>query len=91
MLLIAAYDIADERRRTRLRKLLLTYGDGVQESVFECTLTVEQIARLKRQVREVIDARVDRVDYYALCASCAAKVEDAEGRPRPPKAAIVVV
>ncbi|HHP7244558.1 MAG TPA: CRISPR-associated endonuclease Cas2, partial [Elainellaceae cyanobacterium] len=38
MLVLVVYDIANNRRRQKLSKLLEGYGRRVQESVFECFL-----------------------------------------------------
>ena len=91
MLLVVAYDVADDRRRARLRKLLLGYGVPVQESVVECDLTPEQAQELRQRAAEVIARRADRIAYYPLCQQCAAKVRDGAGKRRqPPPVAIVV-
>lgn len=45
MLLVVAYDVANDRRRVRLHTLLLGYGDPVQESVFECMVTERKSKR----------------------------------------------
>ena len=85
MLVIVAYDIADDRRRVRLHTLLLGYGTALQESVFACELTERQARELKRQVRRLVRAGPDDVRYFPLCAACAAKAEDAHGVRRPPE------
>lgn len=90
MLLVVAYDVADDRRRVRLHTLLLGYGVPVQESVFECELSERQAARLKARVRRLLRPPADRVNYYALCAACARRAEDAAGRREPPAEVFVV-
>lgn len=91
MLLVVTYDIADDRRRTRLFTLLHGYGAPVQRSVFECDVTDEQYRELRQRVRRVIRPRVDDVRYYPLCARCAERVIDANGQRRdtPPDAIVV--
>ncbi len=91
MLLVVAYDVANDRRRVRLHTLLLGYGDAVQESVFECELTVRQVATLKREVARRIRPGADRVRYYPLCADCAELIEDETGARRPPPPLLHVV
>lgn len=91
MLLVVAYDIGDDRRRVRLRTLLLGYGVAVQESVVECEVTMAQQRALREAVGRVIDSTADQVAYYPLCQTCAAKVRDGRGRRRlPPPVAVVV-
>ena len=90
MLLVVAYDIADDRRRAKLHTLLLGYGVPVQESLFECELDEHDLRRLKQRVGRLVRPRRDRVSYYALCAGCAARVEDLAGpRPAAPPAYVV--
>ena len=43
-----AYDISECRRRRRLRRLLLGFGDPVQESVFLCWLDAARQRRFDR-------------------------------------------
>lgn len=71
---VVAYDISNDRRRTRLFKTLKRYGMAVQESVFECHLTADQFIRMRREVESVIDPRVDQVRYYDLCLKCVPRV-----------------
>ena len=91
MLVVVAYDIADDRRRVRLHTLLLGYGEAVQESVFECVLSARQRRALQRRVGRIVRPDVDRVRYYTLCAACAGKIEDGAGPPRAPAPAVYVV
>ncbi|MBA2277603.1 MAG: CRISPR-associated endonuclease Cas2 [Chloroflexia bacterium] len=91
MLLVVAYDVANDRRRVRLHTLLLGYGDPVQESVFECELTPRQAAALKREVARRVRPGADRVRYYALCADCAEHIEDETGARRPPPPLLHIV
>lgn len=84
MVLVVAYDIADDRRRVRLHTLLLGYGDPVQESVFECEVDARQARDLKRRARRIVRPGVDLVRYYPLCAACAARIEDRDGPAHPP-------
>jgi CRISPR-associated protein Cas2 len=74
MLWIIAYDIADNRRRYRVAKTLLGYGERVQESVFECHLDNAQLRRMQAAIRPLLDEREDRLRYYPLCGKDAALV-----------------
>lgn len=77
MFVLVTYDIADNKRRNRVAKFLLDYGVRVQESVFECDISIECFATVKRRLAKLIDTRVDCVRYYKLCANCIASVETA--------------
>lgn len=71
---VVAYDISDDRRRTRLHITLLGYGTPVQFSLFECWLSAAEAQKMKQAVAKIIRPRVDHVRFYALCAACASKV-----------------
>lgn len=75
MFIILAYDIPDNRRRTRLFKTLKRFGSPVQESVFEFHLDAGELLRLKRAIQTVIDPAEDQVRYYQLCPTCHARTE----------------
>ena len=75
MFLTISYDITDNRRRTRLAKLLSNYGQRVQKSVFECQIDDRQYLRLKRDIEALIDFAEDSVRYYFLCQRCRGNIE----------------
>lgn len=79
--IVVAYDISDDRRRTRLHDLLEDYGSPVQYSVFECVLTDKQIAQMQRRVRSKIKVTQDAVRYYRLCETCRGKIETTLASP----------
>ena len=76
---VIAYDISNDKRRTKLHNALLDHGTPVQYSVFECLLDEDGLARMKRAVGKIIRPRVDKVRYYYLCQSCLKKVEITSG------------
>jgi CRISPR-associated protein Cas2 len=90
--ILIVYDISDDRRRTKLHDLLLTYGSPVQYSVFECLLSPEEEIRMQKAVRRVIRPRKDAVRFYTLCADCVEKTRVTSGKEvlRPKKGAVVV-
>jgi CRISPR-associated protein Cas2 len=79
MFVVVAYDISDDRRRTRLHKHLKSFGTPVQYSVFECVLTEQELQRLKQTVRQTIKGDEDLVRYYWLCEGCCRKIEALNG------------
>ena len=46
--LLVAYDIADDRRRNRLHRLLRGFGEPLQKSVFICWVDRARRTRLER-------------------------------------------
>lgn len=64
MLLLVVYDIADNKRRTRLASFLEGYGHRVQESVFECFLSLSEVKKLFEQVKRRVKATEDNVRFY---------------------------
>lgn len=75
MLVIVAYDLPDDRRRTQLHNTLKQFGQHVQKSVVECWLEPRDILRLKQAVYEVVRERIDEVKFYYLCEACQRRVE----------------
>ena len=66
MFVVVAYDISHNRRRTRLAKILLDYGERVQESVFEAEVPPDLFAEMIARAQDVIDATEDTVRFYTL-------------------------
>lgn len=70
---VVAYDIASDRRRNRLVKILKGYGVRVNFSVFECSIDRDSFEELKTKVATVINKKKDSVLYYRLCQGCTRK------------------
>jgi CRISPR-associated protein Cas2 len=64
MLVLVVYDIADDKRRVKLATFLEGYGRRVQESVFECFLTLDEMRRLCELVGPKVKPEVDNVRFY---------------------------
>lgn len=89
--ILVAYDISDDKRRTKLHNALLNYGTPVQYSVFECRVTEAQWKALKARVRKVIRPRKDHVRYYELCAACVGRIQTTQaGEVTEVKEAVIV-
>jgi CRISPR-associated protein Cas2 len=58
---VVAYDISDDKRRLRLAKRLLTYGDRIQYSVFVADIKPARFTRLKAVISEIVDRNEDSV------------------------------
>jgi len=78
---VIAYDIPDDKRRTRVHKILLGYGKWTQYSLFECFLTRKDLILLQAKLGQHLVAAQDSVRFYPLCANCVSKVETIGGSP----------
>ena len=81
MCYVIAYDIPDDKRRTKVHQLLLGYGKWTQYSLFECFLTRKQLILLHAKLSEHLVEKQDSVRFYPLCANCLSKVETVGGEP----------
>ena len=77
---VVAYDVADDRRRARLHRVLEEYGVPVQESVFLLELPPSRWAEVRARARREIDGQEDDVRVWTLCASCGRRAAVWSGR-----------
>ncbi|MCS7283126.1 MAG: CRISPR-associated endonuclease Cas2 [Anaerolineae bacterium] len=89
-LYVVAYDIPDDRRRTRVHRVLSGFGKWTQYSVFECFLSEKERVMLMEKLGRVLKADEDSVRFYPLCAACVAKVETI-GSEKPKEERVFVV
>ena len=91
MFVIISYDIADDKRRSRIFKALKNFGQWMQYSVFECELEKMQFVKLRDRLDHLIDASEgDSIRFYFLCENCKQQVERIGGeKPRKEGAVIV--
>ncbi|WP_017326888.1 CRISPR-associated endonuclease Cas2 [Synechococcus sp. PCC 7336] len=75
MYFVVSYDVSDDKRRTKIHRVLKSYGQWMQFSLFECELTETQYAKLRMRLNQLIDAECDSVRFYFLCKCCRHKVE----------------
>ncbi len=75
MFVVISYDVSEDKRRTKIHKILKSYGQWMQYSVFECDLTLTQYAKLRSRLTKVIECDRDSIRFYFLCACCQGKVE----------------
>ncbi len=80
---VVCYDMADDVRRNRLVKVLLDYGQRVQESVFWVEAEDDLADRIRERVGRVIDTEEDSLWIVPLCAGCAKRVEVLGKKARP--------
>ena len=91
---IVAYDVPDDRRRNRLAKKLLSYGDRIQYSVFLADCKPAKLIRLRAAIEQIV---VRGEDSVLICDLGPVRLVDAArfafiGRERPitPLDAIVI-
>jgi len=73
MHILIAYDISDNRKRTRFHKFLKEFGLNTQKSVFECDLDRQGIQTVVSCAQKLIDPATDSVRIYRVCAACQRK------------------
>jgi CRISPR-associated protein Cas2 len=78
---IVAYDIPDDRRRTKIYKVLTGFGTWTQYSLFECFLSKKDFIQLKAKLAKHIEGTKDSIRFYPLCANCLDRVETVGGQP----------
>ena len=78
---VVAYDIPDDRRRTKLHEILTGFGKWTQYSLFECFLSRKDVILLQSKLGEHLIEAQDSVRFYPLCANCVEKVETIGGPP----------
>ncbi len=89
-LYVIAYDIANDRRRTKIHKTLSGFGEWTQFSLFECHLSEKEMLRLRERLDKLIKPEHDNVRFYPLCTACMAKV-DTVGSPKPAEKEVIIV
>lgn len=87
---VIAYDIPDDRRRTKVHQILMGFGKWTQYSLFECFLTRKELILLRSKLAQHLVAAQDSVRFYPLCASCVSRVETIGGSP-PSEALLFIV
>lgn len=58
---LVSYDIADDKRRTRVFDTMHDHGDHTQYSVFLCQLDPAELATLRATITPIIHDREDQV------------------------------
>jgi CRISPR-associated protein Cas2 len=70
MFFVVIYDIRDVKRLHKVAKVMESYGQRVQKSIFECELEGLAFLKMRTQVEHMIDPDEDSVKYFRLCSKC---------------------
>jgi len=68
-LVVIIYDIVDNKRRSKMAKTLLGYGERVQRSAFECHLTLRKYEAMISDALMFIDQKEDLLRVYRLAGN----------------------
>lgn len=79
MLVLLTYDVSTEtaagrRRLTHVAKKCLSYGQRVQNSVFECNIDWSQYLKLQNELKAIINKEEDSLRFYNLGNNYSEKV-----------------
>ena len=58
---LITYDVADDKRRTRIFETLKDHGDHVQFSVFFCELNAVELASLRSLLQPIVHDQEDQI------------------------------
>ncbi|MFO3716489.1 CRISPR-associated endonuclease Cas2 [Anaerococcus cruorum] len=80
MMVLITYDVNTKsasgiKRLRKVAKQCVNYGQRVQNSVFECSLTPAQLVNLKIKLLEIIDQDHDSIRFYNLGKNWQNRVE----------------
>lgn len=75
MKLLVAYDVSDDHRRERIVRILLDYGQRIQESVFWLEAETELIDKMRHRLRSQIDEADDSLWIVPVCEACLRRLE----------------
>jgi CRISPR-associated protein Cas2 len=89
-LYVIAYDIPNDRRRTKVHKTLCGFGEWTQYSLFECHLTDKELVALRGKLDKILKPEEDSVRFYHTCAACVAKALTI-GSERPAEKKVFIV
>lgn len=89
-LYVIAYDIPNDKRRTKIHKTLCGFGEWTQYSLFECFLDARDLVRLRDKLRQLLDPEEDNVRLYSVCATCLRAVETI-GSDKPQEKTIFII
>ena len=63
---VVTYDVADDKRRLQVAKILESHGRRLQYSVFWCCLGAPRLAQLRGQLDPLLSEGEDQVLFFHL-------------------------
>jgi CRISPR-associated protein Cas2 len=72
MIYLITYDIDDDKQRDKISKVLENYGVRVQESVFECNLSLANYKEVVERISKIISESAN-IRFYPICKECYSK------------------
>ena len=70
MIVVIAYDVADDKRRRKLADTLSQIGWRLQESVFECVVDDMSTERIRQELLTMLDPETDVLHVFRQCHTC---------------------
>lgn len=80
MYILVTYDVETKsadgsRRLSKVAKCCRNYGQRVQNSVFECSLSGAELAMLRAQLKTIINPKTDSIRIYHFGKNYHSKIE----------------
>jgi CRISPR-associated protein Cas2 len=91
MLVLVVYDIADDKRRLKLSNFLEGHGRRVQESVFECFVSLEEMKKLHEKIKKRVKPEVDNVRLYWIPSDALPKALTVGSNPPVPPPSFYII
>ncbi len=88
---VLAYDISNDKRRSKIAKLCESTADRIQGSVFEAYLSQAELDKLVKKAKKIMLEKEDSLRIYSLCEACRSKVKNhGQGQITPPPGLTIV-
>ncbi len=71
---VIVYDIADDRRRDKIYRVLKDFAVPVQFSVFEGYFTDEALVSLRYRLMKLMRRKEDNIIFYPQCQRCLKRI-----------------
>jgi CRISPR-associated protein Cas2 len=91
MLVLVIYDIPDDERRSRVSEFLEGYGRRVQQSCFECFLSLEQMGKLHQRMLKKVKLKEDNVRFYWIPSDAVPRTLTIGSSPPEPPPTVYIV
>ncbi|MDI9448870.1 MAG: CRISPR-associated endonuclease Cas2 [Pelotomaculaceae bacterium] len=65
-----AYDVKDDKRRSKIHETLKEYAAAVQYSLFEGYITKADMIKLRYKLKQQMLEKEDSICFYRQCINC---------------------